>query len=363
MPTSWTRRRFLGLAAALGANAAGTACAAASATDGGSVATGPHVTSATPARLSIAAAAATPRAAPLFGPLSSVPIPADAADVALSSPSGSRAGPGPDGYRTEAYRGLGCWIDVFDWSVSYAGAVPPVGPNDMGSLADQNVRTVFLQTARYDRPHPSDDLLERGRLLAITDAAHARGMRVVGWYLPTHLDPVLDLRRGLAVLGEAAFDGFALDIESRLESDVALRNHRLAVLSADLRRAAGPSAALGAITVPPTTMEDVNPNYWPGFDWPMLASTFDVFLPMNYWTGRLAGSPWRDAAASTAENIRRLRAHAGRADYPVHVVGGIADAVTPAEVAAMVRAAERRASPASLYDLATTGADLWPALR
>ena len=87
-------------------------------------------------------------------------------------------------------------------------------------------------------------------------------------------------------------------------------------------------ARAGAIVGPPTTMQDVNPNYWPGFDWAMLAEQCGVFLPMNYWTNRLSSSPWRDAAASTAENIRRLKAAGGRADYPVHVVGGAAASTT-----------------------------------
>lgn len=349
MAESWTRRRFLGLAAAAlpvqlvpgnGSDAAAGAAAGASAG---------------PSTLATAAAASTPKVPPGFagGP---TPAPRGAADVALAS---------PPAYRLEHYRGLGCWIDVFDWSTSYAaGGVPTVTAADMTSLAARGVRTVYLQTARYDRPGLGDDLLERSRLFGLVDAAHAAGMAVVAWYLPTHVDQGLDLRRCWAVLGAGAtFDGLALDIESRAEPDVGLRNARLADLVVRVRAAVGPAAAVGAIVVPPTTMEDVNPNYWPGFDWALLADQCDVFLPMNYWTNRLSSSPWRDAAASSAENIRRLRAHAGRADYPVHVVGGIANEVTFAEVQAMVAAVIATGGDgASLYDVATTPTGLWPAL-
>ncbi len=275
--------------------------------------------------------------------------------------------PGPrnhDGGRSDfsldAYRGLGAWVDVFDWSSAYTGGNPRVGEADLAALAARGVRTLFLQTARYDRPEPADDLLEVNRQQAIAASAQRAGMAVVGWYLPMHLDPGHDARRALAALQAPWLNGLALDIESRAEPDTGLRNQRLDQLVAQVRAAAGPDAALGAIVVPPTTMEDVNAQFWPGFDWPMLAARLNVFLPMNYWTNRLSDSPWRQAGPSCAENIARLRAHAGRADFPVHMVGGIADRVTAVEVAAMVGAVQGSgAFGASLYDLATTTETIW----
>lgn len=300
----------------------------------------------------------------LLGTASSGPIPPDVADVALTPRPLQDRSRGGVSFDLTPYRSLGCWIDVFDWTMSYAGTGrPAIGPHDLTGLAARGVRTVYLQTARYDRPDRTDDLLERDRLWAMCDSAHAAGLRVVGWYLPTHVDEGQDLRRVLRILEDRSFDGLALDIESRTVSDVALRNRRLATLVGAVRAAAGPTAVIGAIVVPPTTMQDVNPNYWPGFDWAMLAEQCGVFLPMNYWTNRLSSSPWRDAAASTAENIRRLKAAGGRADYPVHVVGGAAASTTPAEVAAMIAAVHAEGGiGASLYDLATTGAALWPPL-
>ncbi|MFN0026087.1 MAG: hypothetical protein ACKV2O_02710 [Acidimicrobiales bacterium] len=266
-------------------------------------------------------------------------------------------------FTIDAYRGLGAWVDVFDWSLAYTGGAPRIGEAEVAALAGRGVRTVFLQTARYDRPEAADDLLEVDRQRAIATAAQRAGMAVVGWYLPMHLDANHDTRRALAALRAPWLNGLALDIESRAEPDPGLRNARLDQLVAEVRAAAGPRAALGAIVVPPTTMQDVNAQFWPGFDWAMLAARLNVFLPMNYWTNRLADSPWRQAGPSCAENIARLRAHAGRADYPVHMVGGIADLVSAAEVAAMVGAVQAAgALGASLYDLATTTEDLWAPL-
>jgi len=325
MTAGWTRRRFL---------AAASAAASLSGCGG------------------VPPATVAPRPVPARGV--PAPVPASAVDVALS--------PAPR-FGLDPYRGLGCWLDVFDWSFAYGGGSPRFGPAAMASLAALGARTVFLQTARVTHPSPADDLLERDRLFAIVDAAHAAGLAVVAWYLPTHVDQALDLRRAYAVLGAGRFDGFALDIESRAEPDVALRNARLADLVTRVRRAAG-TAIVGAVVVPPTTIQDVNPNYWPGFDWALLAEQCDVFVPMNYWTNRLPSSPWRVAGASSAENIRRLRVLAGRADYPVHVVGGIADSVTDAEVRDLVAAVRAEgAIGASLYDAATTPDWLWGALE
>jgi hypothetical protein len=158
-------------------------------------------------------------------------------------------------------------------------------------------------------------------------------------------------------------DGIAVDIESRLNADVGERTRRLVELSARLRDALGPDVALGAIVLPITVIEDVNPAYWPGYPWRELADSFNVFLPMNYWTNRLSTSPWRDAVASTAEYISRIRLRTGRLALAVHPIGGSAAGVTAAEVDAMRRASrEHGAIGGSLYDYVSTPADVWGAL-
>ena len=75
----------------------------------------------------------------------------------------------------------------------------------------------------------------------LVDALHARGVRVVAWYLPGHVKPALDLRRALAMLSFStptggSFDGVALDIESTKLRNVGLRSQRAVALTRQLGR-------------------------------------------------------------------------------------------------------------------------------
>ena len=88
-------------------------------------------------------------------------------------------------------------------------------------------------------------------------------------------------------------------------------------------------AHLAAIVMPAVVMEVVNPNFWPGFPYRDIAPAYDAWMPMGYWTNRKADSGYRDAYRYTAENIDRLRAQLGRADLPVHPIGGIGDVCRP----------------------------------
>jgi hypothetical protein len=259
----------------------------------------------------------------------------------------------------EPYGGLGAWIDVYDWSATYTNGAPVVGVGDIARMASLGVQTVFIQTGKWDAP---TDVLEPERLLPLIDAAHGHGLRVVAWYLPTFEDPAADLAR---LLASAALpvEGLAVDIESRALGDVALRNQRLVELSAALR-ANLPGRTIGGIVLPPVVMEDVNPNFWPGFPWAGIAPYYDVWLPMSYWTNRKADSGWRDGYVYTGVNIERVRERIGRADAVVHTIGGIGDATTEPDIAGMrVAAQERGCIGASLYDYRTTGDHLWAELQ
>jgi hypothetical protein len=270
--------------------------------------------------------------------------------------SGLRPAPAAAG-SIQPYAGLGTWVDVYDWS-HYKGSNPTVGPDQVDQMADAGVQTVFLQTAKADTP---DDISEPELLLPIIERAHARGMRVVAWYLPTLEDTANDLRRLLAS-AHLDVDGLAVDIESRKVADVAERNRRLVDLSAQLRNAL-PGRAIGAIVLPPVVMEVVNPNYWPAFPWRDIAPYYDVWQTMGYWTNRTASSGYRDAYRYTDENIRRLRNDLGT-DVPVHPVGGIGDQTTEADIDGFLRAAvEQRSMGGSIYDWRTTHPEHWASLR
>jgi len=258
------------------------------------------------------------------------------------------------------YRGLGTWVDVYDWSVTFSKQdPPPIGVAEVDAMAGAGVQTLFIQTAKWDAP---GDVLEPERLIPIVERARAHGLAVVGWYLPSLMDPPADLRKLLATAG-LGLDGLAVDIESRKLADLAERNRRLIALSAELRRAL-PGKVIGAIPYPPVLLDVVNPNLWPSFPWRELAPHYDVWLPMNYQSFRASASGYRDGYRYTAENIDRMRIHLGWLDAPVHPIGGIADQTGAGDVSGMIRAAtERGALGGSLYDWRTTNPQLWPHLH
>jgi len=257
-----------------------------------------------------------------------------------------------------AYAGFGTWVDVFDWTNQWTNGNPTVGPADADRMASLGVQTLYIQAARVDGPA---GVAEPDRLNAIIQRAHARGIRVVVWYLPTLTDVNADLTRLLAIAKLNA-EGVAVDIESREVSDPNDRSARLVDLSNRLR-AALPGRALGAIVFPPTGMEVINPSYWPGFPWAGIAHDHDAWLPMAYWTGRDPNSGWHDGYNYVADNVQRTRNDLHNPSALVHPIRGIGDKATTAEVAGMVRAVAATGSiGGSLYDYRTTSPDMWSAM-
>jgi hypothetical protein len=267
------------------------------------------------------------------------------------------------------FRGLGTWVDVYDYVPQFAenGNVAPVKPDAIATMRAAGVHTLYLQVAKDD-PRSPQTVTNTARAADFLVRAHAAGLRVVAWYLPTHRDPALDLERALALVNFRAagqkFDGVALDIEGvDAVANVAERNRRLVDLVVALDHAAG-SMPIGAIVYPTVALDVLNTTLWPSFPYRELAPHVDVWLPMAYWTFRHAGSPYRDAWRYITENVVRLRRHIGDPSAPVHVIGGIADTSSAVDDAGMVRAArEQGAIGWSLYDFNTTVPSAWPLLR
>jgi hypothetical protein len=204
-------------------------------------------------------------------------------------------------------------------------------------------------------------VIEHPRLMQFIDRAHAHGIAVVAWYLPTLEDVGVDLRRLVAASQQLPIDGLGVDIESRAVADPAERTRRLLELSIRLRQAVG-ERAIAAITPSAVHLQVINPGFWPGFPWPQLADAYDAILPMAYWSIRRP--EWRSGERYIGENIDRIRASTGRPDVPIHVIGGIADGATVPDVQGMVRAIEGRGIlGGSLYDWTTSHAAQWDALR
>ena len=257
------------------------------------------------------------------------------------------------------YRGLGSWIDMYDAS---AWNDPAAALED---LQARGVSTLFLETANYHLPADSSTMFRRDDAGKLIQEAHARGIRVVAWYLPGFEDPAKDYRRSIAAIryrtpDGQAFDSFMLDIEASIVKDVDVRNSRLRALSNRIRAAVGPTYPLGACIPSPAGMA-MHASYWPGFPYKTLAGIYDVFVPMGYYTYH--GDGYANAYRDTRDNIRIIREQTGRPGIPIHVIAGDGAKSSGSETTAYVRALrENGALGGSMYDWATTSDASWRAL-
>lgn len=254
------------------------------------------------------------------------------------------------------YTGLGTWVDIYDTAY---WAHPQ---RTVAEMARDGVRTLYLQTGNYEQ---RVDLVRRQTLGRFVDAAHAAGLRVVAWYLPSFFYPAQDRRSALAAIrfrsskGER-FDSFALDIEASLVRSVPLRNRRLLRLSARLRAAVGHRYRLGAIVPSPVGIRR-HPAYWPHFPYRGLARFYDTFLPMAYSTSRVRGTA--RTRAYDAADVAIIREQTGRPHVPVHLIGGMAGYMGAKETAGFVQAVSDCGLVGySLYDFSTTRTATWRAL-
>ena len=255
-----------------------------------------------------------------------------------------------------AYAGLGTWLDI------YANKAAWREPGrEVAAMARVGARTLYLQTGNYKQ---SVDLMRPRAQGRFIDAAHAAGLRVVAWYLPSFANLRQDERRALAAIrfqspsGEN-FDGFALDIEATVVRGMRLRNQRLLQLSARLRAAVGSGYALGAITPSPIGM---SPSYWPRIPYRGLARFYDVFLPMAYSTVRgVRGS--RATLAYLSATVAAVRNGTGKPSIPIHLIGGLSGGMGATETAGFMRAVSACAPLGySLYAFPTTHRATWTAL-
>jgi hypothetical protein len=223
----------------------------------------------------------------------------------------------------------------------------------------RGVRTLFLETGNYRQ---ASDLVRPAIAGRFIDAAHAYGLKIVAWYLPSFANTARDLRRALAAIRFRSvrglqFDSFALDIEASVVKNVPRRNRRLHALSARIRAAVGRTYPLGAIIPSPRGMQ-LLPKYWPGFPYADLAKIYDVFLPMGYFSYRPTdlGGPY----GYTLRNVSLIRRGTGNPNMAVHAIGGLSQSSSAAQIRAFVRAArDCGVIGASMYDFSTTGAAGW----
>ena len=274
------------------------------------------------------------------------PAPAAVATAVLS----------PHGAPLDAYQGLASWVDVYD---------TPAWRNPKGAVLDMarhGVRTLFVQTSHYNSATPFCNVKALCEFIA---EGHAHGMKVVAWYLPNMKPRSVDYKRVVAAVNlrtadGQAFDSFALDIESNAVKSEAMRNRYLKALSLKMRAAVGPTYPLGAIIPAPVALRKEN-SLWHNFPYTMLAGIYDVFVPMGYYT--YDGTGASTAYSDVRSNLAILRSQRGCAQTPIHLIGGIAEDSSRAQVDAFVQGArEGKVLGASLYGWAGTSRVAWKSL-
>jgi hypothetical protein len=276
---------------------------------------------------------------------------------------------GAGGASVTPFRGVGAWIDVFDYAprLQKAGTALRVTPDSVSDMAALGVRTLYVQVANPDGA-PSNQLTDRAELRAILQRAHDHGMAVIPWFLPALTAPADDLAvmKQIVALraGGERVDGIGLDLESTEVADLAVRNRRTVDYARRVRKLVGTSVPLASIVYPAVQLEVLNTTLWPDFPYRGVGKYVDVWMPMSYYTYRSPESGLRSAYRYTVDSVDRLRRHLGDPAAPVHLIGGLAEDSTPDDYLDMTRAA--RATNAvgwSIYDYATTGSWSWPYLR
>jgi hypothetical protein len=276
--------------------------------------------------------------------------------TALVSSFAAAAAPAAKTADASVFSGLGTWVDIYD------GPVYAAPDTTAQRIAARHVQTVWVETANDGA---AVDVVNKAPLGRIVDALHARGVRVVSWYLPGHVNPAVDLRRSLAMIAfrtptGGAFDGIALDIESTKLRNVVLRSSRAVALTRQVRQAAG-DTPLAVIPFNPRGLER-RPATWPRFPWAQLAANADAFVPMVYTGGAMKGFDATYGYVTRA--LRLLRAQTADPDIQIHVAGGVADRLGPEELAGFVAAVDDDGGTigVSLYDWMTTPPRAWKAL-
>lgn len=270
----------------------------------------------------------------------------------------------PAGPSLALFRGLGAWVDLYD----YADLSPEPSVADMKA---RGVKTLYLQTGRWNKPAPDDpaNFEDRSIAQAWLEAAHAKGIKVVGWYLPAYSEYMAtDVRRTIAIATFRSpaghrFDALAVDIEYKGATS-SLDEFNTGIVSHldQVRAGVGTSYTIGAIVPSPVGMS-LSPGSWAGFPWSAIGDRTHVVLPMAYWSYRTdcPSNPAHCPYQYAIDNVAQAKALSG---LPVHIIGGVGNDVTSTEVGQFADGVlAAHAYGGSLYDYRTTAAAFWPALE
>ena len=255
-----------------------------------------------------------------------------------------------------AYKGLASWVDLYD---DKAWANPDATVRDMAS---HGVRTLFIETSNF---HSSSAVMNAPKLRTFITACHAHNIKIVAWYLPNMAGGSIDIKRVSQAIdfkaGNQRFDSFALDIESDAVGSVSTRNRNLETLTKRIRAKVGSSYPLGAIIPSPVGLAKGS-GYWNSFPYAMCARYYDVFVPMAYYSYHTHSTS--GTLADALANVRILRSQPGCKNKPIHLIGGISENSSTAQVHAFVQAVKRTdCYGASLYGWPGTTSGAWRELK
>jgi len=276
--------------------------------------------------------------------------------TALLASATPAAAPAAAAAASRPFAGSGTWVSIFAGDDVWDHPLRHVRV-----MHGNGVHTLFLQTASSTSP-VGTDLFRPSQLARFIHAAHARGMRVVAWYLPPMRRVAREHERAMAAVrfrtarGQR-FDGFALDIEPSATTPKGdLRNDNLRRLSRRIRESAGAGYKLGAIIPSPRGMA-MSTRFWPDFPYETVGRSYDVVMPMSYHTYRVTGAA--DTYTYTMDNIAFLRDRLGPG-VSVHMIGGEAGASNRRETGAFVAACnDARVTGASLWHFGRYGPEDW----
>lgn len=191
-------------------------------------------------------------------------------------------------------------------------------------------------THLYVRTGSSIDGFDAAAFLdVLLPAAHAAGLRVIGWDFPYLDAPDVDASRAVDTINYQTpsgdrIDGFSADIETPAEQ-VALTPESATAYGDLLRAAVGPSYPLIA------TVPRPSPQRQATYPYAEVTASFDAIAPMVYWID----VPPDEAAAEAVDYLAAF----GKPVLPVgqaydsSLEGGEPGTPTPDEVGAFINAA------------------------
>src|SRR3954447_26585836 len=96
--------------------------------------------------------------------------------IALVCACGASSGRTADDRDLSAYMGLGTWAGLYDHQVL---AKPEA---EVAKMAKRGVGTLSPEPSNYQM---REDIVNRAHVARFVEAAHANGMQIVAWYLPS----------------------------------------------------------------------------------------------------------------------------------------------------------------------------------